>query len=487
MKYTLKDKMLTLIILLSFVFAPCIINAKIVLPSIFSNNMVLQQNSNVLFRGIGDTSTKIDLKPSWSTVTYQTETDMEGAWELYVPTPMAGGPYSISIYNNEDTLILNNILVGEVWFCSGQSNMEMPMSGFGFQPVKDGNDFIVSAQKSIPIRMFNTDWKNEKLNYQFSKTPQQDCEGEWWENIPENVAYTSAVAYHFANYLYKTLNLPVGIIVSSRGGSTIEAWMSEDATKEFKEIDTSILHNDDEIKNHRNTPCVLYNGKIAPFINFPIKGIIWYQGESNRGKPSLYERELPVFVKDLRKKWNQENMPFYFVEIAPYKYENPNGAAAAYLREAQQNCMKIIPNTGMVTTLDVGDLNIIHPSEKEIVGKRLALWALGQTYGIKGFRYTTPTYHSMEIKDNRIYIKIDNSPGGVYPVGVSLKGFEIAGPDKVFYTAYAEIDEKNKKLYVTSPQVKKPQAVRYAFKNYSQASVYSVYGIPLAPFRTDDW
>lgn len=461
-------------------------DAKIKLPSVFSDDMVLQQNTQVLLYGTGQSSSIIKITTSWNKQKFQTKSDSTGYWELKIQTPQAGGPHSISIDDGE-IFTLKNILIGEVWFCSGQSNMEMPMSGFGFQPVNSGNDFILNARKDTPIRIFNSDWKDEKLNIQFSKTPQQNCEGKWGENTPENVALTSAVAYHFANYLYKSLNLPIGIIVSSRGGSAIEAWMSEDATKEFKDINTAILHNDEEIKNHRNTPCVLYNGKISPFIKFPIKGIIWYQGESNRGNASSYDKKMSAFIKDLRKKWGQEDMPFYFVEIAPYKYDNPNETSAAYIREAQQKCMKNIPNTGMVTTLDIGDINVIHPSEKETVGKRLALWALGKTYGIKGFRYTTPTYHSMEIKDKRIYIKIDNSPGGVYPVGVSLKGFEIAGPDKVFYPAYAKIDEKTKELYVTSKQVKHPKAVRYAFKNYSQASIFSVYGIPLAPFRTDNW
>jgi len=399
---------------------------------------------------------------------------------------VAGGPYEIS-FSDGETLTLKNILIGEVWFCSGQSNMEMPMSGFDRQPTQGTNDIIAKAKVSTPIRIYNTDSKDGRWVRQFSKTPQEDCKGEWLENSPSNVSHTSAAAYFFAKYIQEVLEVPVGIIVSSLGGSKVEAWMSREAITPFKSIDLSILDNDEPIKNITATPCVLYNGKIAPFTNYTIKGFLWYQGESNRDNADLYKSLMPAFVKDLRSKWNIGEFPFYFVEIAPFNYEGADGTSAARMREVQQQNMKDIPNSGMVTTLDIGHPVFIHPMDKETVGNRLALWALSQTYGRKGFGYATPIYKSMEISGNKIYINVDNAQRGLCPMWTPLEGFEIAGEDKVFYPAYAEIETKTTRLAVSCDKVPNPVAVRYAYKNYTKASVFNIYGIPVAPFRTDNW
>ena len=227
--------------------------------------------------------------------------------------------------------------------------------------------------------------------------------------------------------------------------------------------------------------------KIAPFTNYTIKGFLWYQGESNRDNADLYKSLMPAFVKDLRSKWNIGEFPFYFVEIAPFNYEGADGTSAARMREVQQQNMKDIPNSGMVTTLDIGHPVFIHPMDKETVGNRLALWALSQTYGRKGFGYATPIYKSMEISGNKIYINVDNAQRGLCPMWTPLEGFEIAGEDKIFYPAYAEIETKTTRLAVSCDKVPNPVAVRYAYKNYTKASVFNIYGIPVAPFRTDNW
>jgi sialate O-acetylesterase len=263
--------------------------------------------------------------------------------------------------------------------------------------------------------------------------------------------------------------------------------MPREYIEPFKEIDLSILDNAEAVKNPPSTPCVLYNAKIAPLTNFVIKGFLWYQGESNRNAPDLYAKLMPAFVKGLRDKWNIGEFPFYFVQIAPYNYEGADKTSGARLVEVQAQNMKDIPNSGMVTTLDVGDPVCIHPSNKEAVGRRLAYWALGQTYGIKGFEYAPPIYRSMEKVDSKIYINFDNAPRGISPMWKDLKNFEIAGADKVFYPAKAEIETKTARLAVSSDSVPNPVAVRYAYKNYAEASIFGVNGIPVAPFRTDDW
>jgi sialate O-acetylesterase len=460
--------------------------AGIKLPSILGDNMVLQQQSTVKLWGEADPKAKISIKTSWNKKNYTTTSDADGKWITTVETPVAGGPYEITVSDGTAT-VLKNILIGEVWFCSGQSNMEMPVRGFDRQPAKNTNDLIAKAKPSTPIRMFTTDSEKGAWVRQFSKKPETDCKGRWMDNSPENVANISAVAYFFADYIRDVLDVPVGIIVSSWGGSKVEAWMSREAIGQFPETDLSILDNDEPVKNPTATPCVLYNAKIAPIINFTIKGFLWYQGESNRDNADRYASLMPAFVKDLRRKWDVGEFPFYFVQIAPFNYEGADGTSAARFREVQFQNMKDIPHSGMAVTMDIGHPVFIHPMDKETVGNRLAYWALATTYGRTGFGYLSPEYKSMEIKEGRIYIDFANAPGGISPMWTELKGFEIAGEDRVFHSAKAEIETRTARLVVSCTDVPAPVAVRYLYKNYAEASIFSIYGIPATPFRTDKW
>ncbi len=482
----MKQKLLGLIALLA-IGGQQAVTAKVKLPHVLASNMVLQQDSNVKLWGKAKPNAKLSIKTSWDNKTYKTTVANDSTWLVTVKTPKADNkPYQI-VFNDGEKTQLDNILIGEVWFCSGQSNMEMPMRGFDRQPLRGTNAIIAKQKPTTPIRMFITDSKKGSWFRQFSKTPQADCYGEWLDNRPENVSVTSATAYFFAQYLQDVLDVPVGLIVSTLGGAKVEPWMSREAISQFKDIKLDILNNDKK-PNIWQDPCVLYNAKIAPFLNYNIKGFLWYQGESNRNNADQYRYLMEAFVKDLRGKWGLGELPFYFVQIAPYRYGNPDATDAAKLREIQALNAKEIPNSGMVCTLDIGAPNFIHPVDKETVGTRLALLALGQTYGRKGFGYLTPTYKSMEKKDGKIYINMDNAPyGGVCPMWTSLKGFEIAGEDKVFHPAFAEVEEKTCRLAVSSKDVPNPVAVRYCYHNYAEASVFNLYGLPLAPFRTDNW
>ncbi|MDR1122178.1 MAG: sialate O-acetylesterase [Dysgonamonadaceae bacterium] len=479
----MKTKMLLLIpLLLIFIHQ---LDAKIVLPAVLGDNMVLQQQSKVKLWGNAARQTKVRVTPSWNKNVYSVNSDDKGDFVIEIQTPEAGGPYQISITDSEE-IILKNILIGEVWFCSGQSNMEMPVKGFSGQPVKNSLDAIISADAATPIRMFTTDSENGKWVRQSSKQPQTDCKGRWMEHTSENVANISAVGYFFARYIQKTLHVPVGIIVSSWGGSRVEAWMSREALEPFSaETDLSFLDNEERVKNPSQTPVVLYNGKIAPLTNFAIRGFLWYQGESNRNNADLYTRLMPAFVKDLRTKWNIGDFPFYYVQIAPFNYDSREEASTVRLREVQEQNGRDIPNSGMVTTMDIGDSLLIHPADKETVGNRLAYWALAETYNKSYVGYAPPTYQSMEIKDSSILVSFNHAEQGICPINTKLKGFEIAGNDKMFIPATAI--EKGGKVVVSSEKIEKPVAVRYLYKNFAEASVFNVYGIPASPFRTDKW
>lgn len=460
--------------------------AKVKLPHVMASNMVLQQDTNVKLWGKAKPNTKISVKTSWDNKTYKVTSANDSTWQVTVKTIKADNqPYDIIFSDGEQTR-LTNVLMGEVWLCSGQSNMEMPMRGFDRQPLRGTNALIAKQKPSTPIRMFITDSKKGSWIRQWAKTPQDDCYGEWLDNSPENVSVTSATAYYFAQYLQDVLDVPVGLIVTTLGGAKVEPWMSKEAISAFKDINLSILNNDKK-PNIWQDPCVLYNAKMAPFTNYAIKGFLWYQGESNRNNADQYRQLMPAFVKDLRQKWGLGELPFYFVQIAPYRYGNAEHTDAAKMREIQALNAKEIPNSGMVCTLDIGAPNFIHPMDKETVGTRLALLALGKTYGKTGFGYQSPTYVSQEIKDGKIYINVENAQYGLCPMWTSLKGFEIAGADKVFHPAFAEIEEKTCRLAVSSKEVPNPVAVRYCYHNYAEASVFNIYGLPLVPFRTDTW
>ena len=263
--------------------------------------------------------------------------------------------------------------------------------------------------------------------------------------------------------------------------------MSREALKVFPSVNLSMLDNGQPVKSLHTEPTVLFNAKVAPLTKFAIKGFLWYQGESNRSNYKLYKDLVPAFVKDLRNRWGRGDLPFYYVEIAPFDYEGANDISAARLREVQATHMKSIPNSGMVTTLDIGNHVFIHPMDKATVGQRLAWWALGKTYGLKGFGYAPPIYKSMEIKEHKVYINVENAGNGLCPMWTPLKGFEIAGEDRVFHPASAEIETKTCRLAVSSPEVPNPVAVRYGYHNYAEAYVFNIEGLPLVPFRTDNW
>ncbi|MEN8193086.1 MAG: sialate O-acetylesterase [Bacteroidota bacterium] len=442
-------------------------------PSFISNNMVLQQQTEAPIWGWAEKGMKIKIQCNWEDSEYFAIADDTGKWQTKVKTPEAGGPFTITV--NEDTI--ENVLIGEVWICSGQSNMkwELEKSIGGLEEIEKAN--------YPEIRLFYA-------ARQIGDKPQDDCYGNWVECTPKSASSFSAVAYYFGKKLYKELNVPIGLIHTSWGGSPAQAWVKEEIMKSDPDYQ---IYYDRQKKNElkakpgilplsQYSPSRLYNAMIHPLIPFAIKGAIWYQGESNRSEAILYEKLFPTMIKNWRDDWQQGNFPFYYVQIAPYNYNVP--VEGALLRDAQRKTLSV-PNTGMAVTMDIGNPNDIHPRNKVDVGERLALWALAKDYGKERIVFSGPLYNSIKSEGNKARIYFDYIGSGLMAKGEELTHFEIAGSDKIFYPAKAAIDGKT--VLVKSEEVDNPVAVRYAFHNTDEPNLFNNEGLPASSFRTDDW
>lgn len=631
---------------------------KVVLPAVFSDNMIVQQQTEMTFWGKANRNAKVTVMPGWTDQVYTAKADAEGKWSVKVRTPKAGGPYDIVFSDGKKTR-LSNVLSGEVWFCSGQSNMEMPVAGWG----KVMNYEQEVAEANYPsIRLFQVK-KNTSL------VPLEDVESTmngWTECSSATVPEFSSVAYFYARALWKELNVPIGVIDCTWGGTPAEAWTGAETLKQvlgFREevekmeklgFDRDLMEQayeqeraawqslfekedqgmeggkpcwtspsltdadwqimnlpgywegkglkdfdgvvwfrrtvdipsewsgktltlrmgmiDDEDVTYFNGmevargagfmtprtytipaeyvkggkavlavrvsdfggeggihgkpeefyleadgrqislagdwhyrvglslegfppapvsptqssgyPSVLFNAMVSPLVDFPVKGVIWYQGEANVGRAAQYGDLFPALIADWRKQWKQD-FPFYFVQLANYleSKEVQSDSEWAALREAQAKALNLV-NTGMAVTIDIGLANDIHPKNKQEVGHRLALLALSGTYGRKQSA-TAPAFSNYSIKGNRVEIGFDHAQEGFDIKGEALKGFTVAGPDHVFYPATAVVVDG--KIVVSSPMVNMPLAVRYGWADNPDCNLYGKNGLPVAPFRTDNW
>jgi sialate O-acetylesterase len=469
-------------ILLGLLLTGLTSQAKVMLPAIFTDNMVLQQKTNAAIWGKADPGKTVSLSTTWGVKTYTALADEKGNWKIKIATPSFGGPYDISISDGEK-LMLTNVLIGEVWLCSGQSNMQLPLAGWG--KINNYQQEIADA-KYPNIRLFQTQHVASNLPLEDAKV---DMNG-WKPCSPETVPEFSAVAYFFAREIYKKTGVPIGLIHTSWGGTVVEAWMSGTALKDnadFAAVAKKIAETPAEptLDKEPNHPTVLYNALIHPFIQYAIKGVIWYQGESNAERANQYRKLFPAMITDWRAQWGIGNFPFYFVQLANYKKVNDEPVASdwAELRDAQLQTLSI-PNTGMAVTIDVGDAVDIHPKNKQDVGKRLALIALAKTYGVKT-PYSGPMVQSQKINGNSIKLTFKFADKGLKAKSGALKGFAIAGADQKFHWAEANI--KGKQIVVSSKEVPNPVAVRYAWADNPVCNLVNGAGLPASPFRTDDW
>ena len=467
--------------------------AEVKLPAFFSDNMVLQQQAECRLWGTAEQGKTVTATTSWDGKTYTAKADQTGHFVLTVQTPEAGGPYDITFQEHATSgkavansslltlhsslLTLKNVLIGEVWVCSGQSNMEMQMKGFKQQPVEGANDVLLNCSDA-QLRLFTV-----KRNPQL--LPADDVTGAWGEASTASVRDFSATAYFFGSALRRMLDVPVGLIVTSFGGSACEAWMAPDWLKAFPQVKQTITEEDVK-KLQQRCPTALYNGQLRPLVGYAMRGVIWYQGEDNVNRSSFYADLFSTMIRGWRAEWQQGDFPFYYCQIAPYDYALIDWGRynSAELREQQARVETMVPNCRMAVLMDAGLEYGIHPRKKRQAGERLAILALANTYGVKGLPEFA-VYSGVEFQGNTAVISFDRSKEWVYfENGPHSPNFEIAGEDRVFHPAETWISRN--RVYVRSAEVQKPVAVRYAFKNWAQGDLMHD-GLPVSSFRTDNW
>lgn len=482
------------------------------LPKILSDHLVLQQQTPAHLWGWADPGEAVVV--SLDSQQARTQAGPDGSWEVFLEPPPAGGPYQVKVEGN-NTLVLQNVLVGEVWVASGQSNMAWPVVRSA-----DAQQEIAAGQYP-QIRIFTVQRK-------VSEIPLQDVEGEWQPVSPETIAEFSAVAYFFGRELHRERQVPVGLIQSAWGGTPAEAWTSREALENdlslhpvlwnwkkilleypfaWKRFQEELAAWEEEAARaraqgktppsrprepqgpgHPWTPSGLFNAMIAPLTPYAIRGAIWYQGESNAQpyRSLEYRRLFTTLIEDWRSHWNQGPFPFLFVQLANFRAPSPEPVESSWaeLREAQSFALSL-PNTGMAVAIDIGEADDIHPRNKQQVGRRLALAAQAVAYG-QPVVHSGPRYRGMIREGNRIRLLFDHTGGGlVSRSGTPLRGFAIAGRDRRFVWAEARIEKDT--VVVSSPQVPDPVAVRYAWADNPDVSLYNREGLPASPFRTDSW
>lgn len=452
-----------------FLLASICLKAQLRLPVLFDDHMVIQQQATVPIWGWAHPSQDVTIKVSWDTTTIRTKADHGTVWKTTLRTPAAGGPHTITLTAGSNVLTLQDVLTGEVWLASGQSNMEWSMH---------------SAADGLPIIGQINDPNIRLLNIPTSSasTLQVRGEGDWKVCDKESVGGFSAVAYFFGKKLNQNLNVPIGLINASWGGSPAETWLPKEIVEKNDVLREAAAKLNEDQPWAPVKPGVVFNSMINPIVPFRIAGAIWYQGEANVSASSTYKMLMENLIKDWRKQF-QYDIPFYYVQIAPYS--GYSGVEGTLMREQQVKMLEI-PKTGMVVISDqVDDVKDIHPQYKKVVGERLADVALAETYSKDGIAYRSPLYKSMKIEKSKIRIFFDHVSTELLAKGGELTEFLIAGEDQKFYPAKAKIDKST--VIVSAKEVKNPVAVRFGWRNESIPNLFSKEGLPVPTFRTDTW
>ena len=464
---------------------PTIMNAEVRLPSLIADNMMLQQQTEVRLWGYARADAEVTVTASWlKDETRNCRADGDGRWSLMITTPEAGfTSYELTFDDGDGEIRVSNVLVGEVWLAAGQSNMQMPLRGFAGCCVQDGLDDAINACQYEGVRMFNVPMRQ-------SYTPQEECGGRWMTTADfRDVMDFSATAFYFATNLSRALGVPVGIVNCSYGGTRVESWLPKDILDGYDDITTdsaeiSVLTPEYE------RPMVTYNGMFHPISRYTVKGMIWYQGCGNVNSYQTYTDRLATMVGLWREEMELPDIPFYFVEIAPYDYGTGDEARGARLREAQFRAQSVIPNSAMVSTNDTAEpferFNI-HPRHKKVVGHRLSYLALNLTYGMKDVCCFGPQYAGWTVKGNEAWVAFDHLDMGICR-NYDLRGFEVAGDDRVFHPADSVwLHWQTNEMVVSSEKVERPAAVRYGFRDFLPGTMIGGNELPTVPFRTDDW
>jgi sialate O-acetylesterase len=459
-----------LLILACYIVLSCFnSNAQLRLPAILSSGMVLQQYDSVYLWGWANPDEPVTIKTSWNNQDYKLKGLNTGKWKIKISTPAAGGPYIITVKGWGEPIVLSDVLIGEVWVCSGQSNMEWSYN---------------NGEKDIPKELatcYNKGIRFFHIPRSSSDYPQEDVHAQWKVCDSNSLKSFSAVGYFFGKKLNSELNIPIGLINASWGGTSAESWTPAE-----------VIHNDPELNKAANIltevpwgpvkPGKNYNGIISPITSYSIAGAIWYQGEANVPNGETYNKLLSAMIDSWRALFRKQ-FPFYLVQIAPFTYGRPFEGAIV---QEQQIKMLQHSNTGVVIVTDLIDsVSNIHPTHKKEVGNRLANWALAETYHKTGIAYKNPLFKSMEIKKNKIILSFDNADNGLMAKDKIITGFYMCGNNKEWLPADVMID--NNKIILSNKKISNPQQVRYGFGNGLVGNIFSKEGLPLIPFRTDNW
>jgi sialate O-acetylesterase len=479
------------LLLVALLAVATVTQAKVRLHHLVSDNMIIQQQSDVRLWGWATPGRKVTATTSWSEQRASAKADKQGRWLLTVRSPKASyDPLSITFDDGDGQVVIQNVLAGEVWVCAGQSNMEMPVKGFGNCPVQDYNQEVIGAAGPRQVR-------SAKIPSIMRMTPQEDADTRWRECSPQTVGDFSATGYFFAKTVNRALDIPVGIIEANKGGSRVESWLTKENLEKYTSEPTDtmgIVNFKKEWDYHR--ALVWGNGTFNPILNYTVRGILFYQGCSNVGDPgNQYSERLKLLVEQWRQQFQLGELPFYFVQIAPYDSGDKQGTWNALLQEQQYRASQIIPNSGLVCTNDCVypyEGTQIHPAQKQKVGQRLAFLALNKTYGMGSLICESPSYRDMQVKDGKVMLHFDNECGAISRFE-GIEGFELAGSDRVFYPAKARHFWQpgggywDECIVVESDRVPQPVAVRYCFRNWLLGNLANAGGLPLFPFRSDNW
>lgn len=473
----MKSRMVFLFLILVTFY--CTAFSQVRLPDVIADSMVLQRHADARIWGWASPGEQVTVRAGWTLDKFETRADNNGEWSVVIPTTIAGGPYNIYIKGSNE-IVVKDILLGDVWICSGQSNMEYKINWMGgwSNPQFQMDSIDIEERKYPLIRLF-------QLEKNTSETPLSDFKGRWMPVNTATVADFSAVAFFFGRELNRRIGVPVGLVSTNWGGTPAEAWTSRETLEGNEDLKYYVERDYTGVQDQRK-PSFLYNAMIHPLVKMAITGVIWYQGEANRNDALHYRKLFPAMIRDWRKQFKQGDFPFYYVQIAPNNYDEP--MVGALVREAQLMALDV-PGTGMVVTTDIGNPDDIHPVKKQEVGRRLARNALALHYGVQRLTYSGPLFERMEIEEydgiKRARLFFTHTARGLESTGGDPRCFEIAGDDRVFYMAQAAIEGDN--VIVWSDEVINPVAVRFGFTNISEPNLYNSEGLPASPFRTDNW
>lgn len=479
-------KKLNSVLLISMLALAPAAMARVEMPAQLGDNAVLQQQADVRLWGRAKAGSQVEIAPSWTSSKTVVKAGSDGRWQATVATPAASyTPYEITVTDGDGPAeTMKNVLVGEVWIASGQSNMEMPLRGFWTQPIEGAQEEIV----------FSGEWKNRvrmaTVPKRRSYTVMDTVSGSWQVPSPGTTPEFSALAWHFAKSLNRILDVPVGVIACAYGGSSVESWLPQTTVDSYPGWSVEREKNDPDQKDWERASA-MYNAMQQPIAGYTARGFIWNQGETNVGRHAEFVGHMSDLIAQWRKDWGNPDMPFYQTQLPGWDYSDVDATNAALLREAQARCAETVPNGGFVCTIDLTypyESKDIHACQKKPIGERMAMLAAKDTYKVDGMPYSYPSFKSMKVDGKKAHIELNDAWNGLTPNNTPLEGFQAAGSDGVYHPARAVVRLNTLGIDIECDDVDRIVNVRYAFTNFPRGErVRDLMGMPLLPFRTDNF